>query len=169
MANEFNTLITFESKNQVDIIRLFEFIKEIWTIDIYGVEEYRNLMFSGDGSASFEIKVIGDGDSGVDTFLKIVDEGFPDVSVYYTSSDYVDIFITNDEFGVFYPNKYLLEIYSDNPADTNCERFGFAEYREIQSFLLNKYHFRLDEGVSFIANAIDDTYNVKISEYEVVC
>lgn len=89
--------------------------------------------------------------------------------MYYTSSDYVDIFITNDEFGVFYPNKYLLEIYSDNPSVTNCERFGFAEYREIQSFLLNKYHFRLDEGVSFIANAIDDTYNVKISEYRVVC
>ena len=93
MANEFNTLITFESKNQVDIIRLFEFIKEIWTIDIYGVEEYRNLNFSEDGSASFEIKVVGNGDSGVDTFLRIVDEGFFDVSVYYTSSDYVDIFI----------------------------------------------------------------------------
>jgi hypothetical protein len=108
MANEFNTLITFESKNQVDIIRLFEFVKEIWTIDIYGIEEYRNLKFSGDGSASFEIKVVGNGDSGVDTFLKIVDEGFAGVSVYYTSSDYVDVFITNDEFGVFYPNKYLL-------------------------------------------------------------
>ena len=169
MANEFTTLITFESKNQVDVIRLFEFVKEIWTIDIYGIEEYRNLKFSEDRYASFEIKVIGNGDPGVDTFLRIVNDGFIGVSVYYTSSDYVDIFITNDEFGVFYPNKYLLEIYSDNPSDTNCERFGFAEYREIQSFLLNKYHFRLDEGVSFIANAIDYTYNVKISEYEVVC
>lgn len=169
MANEFNTLITFESKNQVDIIRLFEFVKEIWTIDIYGIEEYRNLKFSEDRYASFEIKVIGNGDPGVDTFLRIVNDGFIGVSVYYTSSDYVDIFITNDEFGVFYPNKYLLEIYSDNPSDTNCERFGFAEYREIQSFLLNKYRVHLDEGISFIANAIDDTYNVKISEYEVVC
>ena len=169
MANEFNTLITFESKNQVDIIRLFEFIKEIWMIDIYGIEEYRNLKFTGDGSASFEIKVVGNGDSGVDTFLRIVDEGFIDVSVYYTSSDYVDVFITNDEFGVYYPNKYLLEIYSDNPSVTNCERLGFADYQEIQRFLSNKYCVQLDEGVSFVGNAIDDTYNVKISEYEVVC
>lgn len=169
MANEFNTLITFESKNQVDIIRLFEFIKDIWTIDIYGIEEYRNLKFSEDGYASFEIKVIGNGDPGVDTFLRIVNDGFIGVSVYYTSSDYVDVFITNDEFGVFYPNKYLLEIYSDNPSISSCVRLGFAEYREIQSFLLNKYRFHLDEGVNFIANAIDDTYNVKISEYEVVC
>ena len=169
MANEFNTLITFESKNQVDIIRLFEFIKESWTIDVYGIEEYRNLTFSGDGSASFEIKVVGNGDSGVDTFLRIVDEGFADVSVYYTSSDYVDVFITNDKFGVYYPNKYLLEIYSDNPSVTNCARLGFADYQEIQRFLSNKYRVQLDEGVSFVENAIDGTYNVKISEYEVVC
>ena len=169
MANEFNTLITFESKNQVDIIRLFEFIKDIWTIDIYGIEEYRNLKFSDDGNASFEIKVIGNGDSGVDTFLRIVNEGFTDVSMYYTSSDYVDIFITNDEFGVYYSNKYLLEIYSDNPAATNCTRLGFAEYWEIQRFLSNKYCVQLDEGVSFIKNAIGGTYNIKISEYEVVC
>ena len=169
MANEFNTLITFVSKNQVDIIRLFEFIKEIWTIDIYGIEEYRNLKFSDDGYASFEIKVIGNGDSGVDTFLRIVNEGFTYVSVYYISSDYVDVFITNDEFGVYYPNKYLLEIYSDNPAITKCARLGFAEYRDIQRFLSNKYHVQLDGGVSFVENAIDGTYNIKISEYEVVC
>jgi hypothetical protein len=169
MANEFNTLITFGSKNQVDIVRLFEFIKEIWTIDVYGIEEYRNLNFSGDGYASFEIKVVGNGDTGVDTFLRIIDEGFADVSVYYTSSDFVDVFITNDKFGVYYPNKYLLEIYSDNPSVTNCARLGFADYWEIQRFLSNKYHVQLDEGVSLVENAIYGTYNVKISEYEVVC
>lgn len=169
MANEYNTLITFESKNHVEILRMYNFVKELGTIDRYGVVHVKGMTFHYGGLATFEIKVIGYNDSGVEPFYKAISECFSDISIYYISNDGCDCYFTNDENGKYYPIRYELELYSDNPAVTDCSKIVFNDYDDIKRYLQRKYNYELGEGVSFQPNAISDTYNVKISEYEVVC
>ena len=148
---------------------MYNFVKELGTIDRYGVVHVKGMTFHHGGYATFEIKVIGYNDSGVEPFLKIIDEGFQSTSIYYTSNDGCEYYLTNDEKGKYYPFQYELEVYSDNPEITDCTKLGFADYEGIQRFLLGKYGYELSEGVNFLKNAILDTYNVKISEYELMC
>lgn len=169
MANEYNTLITFESRSQIELVRLFEFVKELRSIDRYGVVNINGMNFLHGGYATFEIKVVGYNDSGIEPFLKIVNDGFPFTSIYYTSNDGCEYYLTNDENGKYYPFKFELEIYSDDPGISKCTRLGFVDYEGIKRFLFEKYGYELSEGISFVPNAIQDTYNIKISEYEEVC
>lgn len=169
MANEYNTLITFESKNQIEFMRFYEFVREIKDIERYGIVNFKGMNFLNGGYATFEIKVVGYNDPGIEPFLKIIHDGFPDVSLYYTSTDRCDYYLTNDENGKYYPFHYEVEVYSDNPTVTHCARFVSESYEGIQDFLKRKYNYELGKGVSFVSNAILNAFNVKVSEYDVLC